>query len=224
MARKKEAKKPIWIAMVVDESGSMERTAGETISGMNTYIDDRVKDAEKFGVDTKFWLTKFSTGVRAPFGGLNIEDVPEITSKNYVPSGWTALYDAVGMTIDNLSNLESHEDIAPKILCVIITDGEENMSKVHTRESVKTLIEAKSARGNWTFVFMGANQDSWQNAGGMGIARGNTVNYSQASTARSFRRMSASNSQVYGMSAGSTDCLLASTQDAKGNLILDDNS
>ena len=48
-----------------------------------------------------------------------------------------------------------------------ITDGEENASRELTRGQVVDLVRTKEAEG-WTFVFLGAGLDAYDEAGAMG--------------------------------------------------------
>ncbi len=61
-------------------------------------------------------------------------------------------------------------------LVVVFTDGEENSSHVWTRSRLFKRIAELRDRG-WTFVFLGANQDSYAEAGSLGIASGSTSNF-----------------------------------------------
>ncbi len=63
------------------------------------------------------------------------------------------------------------------IIVVILTDGMENASREWTRAQVFELItEAENA--GWQFIFLGANQDSWEVSQNLGIRRGAVVDWS----------------------------------------------
>jgi hypothetical protein len=55
-----------------------------------------------------------------------------------------------------------------RAMIVIFTDGMENQSERHTRESISALIKERENQG-WAFSYMGANHDAWAGAGAMGI-------------------------------------------------------
>merc|ERR1719265_126103 len=63
-----------------------------------------------------------------------------------------------------------------KIVVVTFSDGQENASREFTRKSIFDRIE-KLRREGWTFVFLGANQDSYGEGGKMGFGAGNTQNF-----------------------------------------------
>ena len=85
----------------------------------------------------------------------------------------TPLYDAIDRTIDYA---ERTSDGSPDVVIVVFTDGHENASRKATRQSVFNKIEEKKKRG-WTFVFLGANIDSYATGGSMGYSAGSTMNY-----------------------------------------------
>ena len=58
-----------------------------------------------------------------------------------------------------------------------MTDGEENSSKEYTQIEMKVMIEERTKKGNWTFVYLGANQDSYVNAQKFGIPQMNVANF-----------------------------------------------
>jgi hypothetical protein len=77
---------------------------------------------------------------------------------------------------------------------IILTDGVENSSHTYTKSHLKDLIEAKMKDG-WTFVYLGANQDAFAEAGSIGIAPSCTMNFEGVKTPDAFNRLSAAMSQ-----------------------------
>lgn len=69
------------------------------------------------------------------------------------------------------------EDRPSKVIFVIITDGEENASQRYTSEDVKQRINTQQNTYKWEFVFLGANQDAFVEAGKMGINLSNAMSY-----------------------------------------------
>ena len=66
-------------------------------------------------------------------------------------------------------------------LVVIMTDGLENASRHWTAPAVFERI-ARLRNSGWTFVFLGANQDSYATGSAMGVAEGNTSNFTASPT------------------------------------------
>jgi len=172
------------VVFLLDETGSMSGYRDETISGFNEYIDTLRSNGHK---KIKFTLTTFnSEKIATPYNAVSLDKVQPLTRDTYEPNYTTPLYDAIVETIK-----KTEETLAEKkkrrVLFVIMTDGQENASST-SRQTVFELIKEKESQ-NWTFVFLGANQDSWQAGGAMGMAMGNVANYSQAQTTSAFRGM-----------------------------------
>ncbi len=183
------AKKPQPVVTVIlDKSGSMGSVRQETIEGFNEYLAGLTNDMP----DAMLGLTLFNHAVdtREPQKVSNIEP---LTVETYQPNGSTSLYDAVCSTIKNLRNKVAKDQ---KSLVVIITDGEENTSVKFTEKYLAALIAEQEAKGNWTFVFLGANQDAFAKAGAWGVQAGNTANFNAtgAGIGATFQAMSVSSS------------------------------
>ena len=195
MAKKITTKKETLVNFILDKSGSMSPIVDSTISGFNEYVETLKKDGNKYS----FSLTFFDTEVKQTYKNEPIKGVEKLNRENYSPDGMTALYDAVCRTINEVKNTVKKDQ---KVLTVIMTDGEENSSREYTQEQLKTKIAELEKEGNWSFVFLGANQDSWANASKIGISQMNTANFvaTDAGMAKSMRTM-ASNTGNFAMSA-----------------------
>ncbi len=60
------------------------------------------------------------------------------------------------------------------------------------KEEITAKISLREEAGNWTFVYMGADQDAWSVASNLGFAQGNVMSYASASTAASFNNLASS--------------------------------
>lgn len=160
-----------WLIFVVDRSGSMESIRADMIGGFNAFI----KSQNNLG-DCKAFFYQFDDIYEAVFEGKDLKDVPQLTKDTFVPRGSTALFDAVGKTINNISALLANltADSKPdKVLVVTITDGMNNTSKEFTPESVAKLVKEKQ-QDKWDFAYIGANQDAWA-VGDLMAFHGNTT-------------------------------------------------
>jgi hypothetical protein len=79
-------------------------------------------------------------------------------------------------------------------MIIIFTDGEENGSTKFSKSQIKEKITQRTSEG-WTFVYMGANQDSFAEAGDIGIAPAATLDFDVTRTPDAFRALSATASQ-----------------------------
>jgi len=58
----------------------------------------------------------------------------------------------------------------------VFTDGLENASRRWTRDTIFGRIDELKPKG-WTFVFLGANQDSYESGHALGLADGSVSNW-----------------------------------------------
>jgi len=189
------------VNFILDETGSMISCKEATISGFNEYIKNLQKEKNKI----YFSLTTFnSSGIKTPYVKTLIQDIKPLTPETYQPNNLTPLYDAIAKTVKAVEKTNSK-----KILCVIMSDGEENASKEYTRTKLFDLIKDKEKEG-WNFIYLGANQDSWQVGNAIGLSKGNVMNYSTANMQNVMRGLS-----------GSTACY-ASSQDIQTVNFFDD--
>jgi len=192
---KKVAKKKLTtlVHLLLDESGSMGSCLESTISGYNEYLKTLKKDDSDIVL---FTFTKFnSSGIKVVHDGIDLKDVPELNKDTYQPDDLTPLYDAIKTSITAAEKqLKSNKDA--RVLFIIMTDGQENASKT-TQKVAFDLIQTKGKEG-WTFVYLGANQDSYAVGSQMGISKGNTVNYGTAKIKTAFRGLANSTTQYRG--------------------------
>jgi uncharacterized protein YegL len=168
------------ITVLLDRSGSMEDIREDTIGGFNRFLDDQKKQPGQANLT----LVQFDTAYEMHLYSVNIHNVAPLTRATFQPRGGTALLDAMGKAIDQTGQrLEKmHESQRPaNVMFVIITDGEENSSRVYAGEAGHALIMGKvkhqSEAYNWTFVFLGANQDAIQTGASLGILATNSLSY-----------------------------------------------
>lgn len=182
------------LVFVLDRSGSMSGLEEDTIAGFNTMLK---KQKGEVNVTTVL----FADELEELYFRKRIDDVSEMTDKEYFVQGTTALLDVIGKTIHKmiLSEKKQEEKNKGPVIFVIITDGYENASRVYTYESVKKLIE-KQKKSGWEFLFLGANMDAVREAGNFGISsdravafhndkQGVALNYKVVGNTLSFMRM-----------------------------------
>ena len=158
--------KPTQIVVVLDRSGSMQSIATPTVDGLNSFI----KEQRNAKGDATLTLVQFDHEYQVDYTARPINEVKDlINGETFQPNGTTALFDAVGKTINDLNTTDD-------VIFVIITDGHENASKEYDQKKVFGLIEEKKNMG-WNFLFLGANQDAIKAGASMGISANNSVNY-----------------------------------------------
>jgi uncharacterized protein YegL len=168
------------IAIILDRSGSMFSIREDTIGGFNTFI----KDQKKISGSANITLTSFNHEVERVRNCEDIKEIKEITLEDYIPAGFTALYDGIGTTLDDLkANIDKrNEDDKPeKVVVVIITDGMENASKEYNQKQIKEKIESLQKDNDWEFIYLGANQDAFEAGGELGIPKYGTAKWKSTS-------------------------------------------
>lgn len=186
------------ITVVLDRSGSMGIVQNDTKGGFDAFVQEQAKSP----VEAVLTLVQFDTIYEFVHESKPIKNVPPL---DFQPRGATALLDALGRAITETGKRLKDMDEAKRperVVFVIITDGEENSSHEYKREQILDMIKHQREAYKWEFVFLGANQDSFAQAGSIGIPINTTMNYGQnkagvkgmfAATALNLRRMSETN-------------------------------
>lgn len=163
------------LVFVLDRSGSMSGLESDTIGGFNAMLQKQKAEDGKAYVTTVLFDDKYEL----LHDRIDIRGVAELTDEEYFVRGSTALYDAVGKTVQKLRNVLKHtavEQRADKVLFVITTDGMENSSREYSAAKIKTLTETQRKAG-WEFLFLGANIDAAAAAEEIGIAKDRSIQY-----------------------------------------------
>lgn len=163
------------VKILLDKSSSMGNVRDATISGFNQYINTLKQDtANEYRVS----LTLFNTQMDEKYVSKPLGEIEALTQENYLPDGGTALYDAACKTLDKMSDLLcDYCKGEVRNVIVILTDGQENSSSAYTGQNFRSMVENLQRKDNYTFVYLGANQDSWANAQNWGFQMANVANY-----------------------------------------------
>ena len=152
------------LIFVMDRSGSMSGSEDDTIGGFNSFI----KREKAKNLNTHVTTILFDDQYEVLYKRKPISEVGELTREEYWVRGCTALLDAIGKTINTLD-----KEIDNKVLFIIMTDGMENSSHEFSKEQIRNLID----NHKWEFLYIGADIDSYSEAGHLGIMRSRVANY-----------------------------------------------
>ena len=193
---------PVHISVVLDRSGSMASIADDVVGGFNTFLAEQRKQ-EGGGRVT---LVQFDG--QDPFevliDGENLDTVGDLNPARYIPRGNTPLYDAVGRMIAKVdAEILERADAAKPIedqIVVIVTDGYENSSREFSGKMLFDLIETRKGRA-WTFVFLGADESTFEEGEAMGVSSANTARWEATGvgTAAMFSQVSQATSSYRAM-------------------------
>lgn len=174
-------KEYVKIINIIDRSSSMSSMLDVAINGFNAFLEDQ----KSVDGDALVSTVQFSNLYNVTYENLDIQKCEYFNRNNYRPGGSTALYDAIGKTIEHevdlLGNLPKGKR-PEKTLCVILTDGEENSSRQFSKEKIKELIGEMKEDFNWEFIFLAANEEAAIAAETMGISSGNAYAFTNTSS------------------------------------------
>ena len=159
------------ITILLDRSGSMANIAKDMEGGINTFLKEQAKLPGTCFVSLHQFDDEFET-VFEKQKLFKTKPVPEVVLK---PRGSTALIDSAMKAIT-----KAKENTLDKNIVVIITDGCENSSKECKTADVQKLIKELDATDAWSFVFLGADQDSFGEAVNLGMTRSSAMNYTKS--------------------------------------------
>jgi Mg-chelatase subunit ChlD len=170
------------ITLVVDRSGSMESVRGDAEGGINAFLAEQAKAPG----EALLTLVEFDDKYEFLHRGVPVGEVPRYTLR---PRGMTALLDAVGRGINETGERLAamrEEERPGLVIFVVMTDGHENASGEFSKEQVKAMIERQQREFSWHFTFLGADQDAFAEAEGMGIAASGTAKFSKSKMQKAY--------------------------------------
>lgn len=160
------------LLVVFDRSGSMSSMWTEATGAFKQFVEDQKKVPGAATLTTTMFDTHYDFAHRnAPLLEANADAV-----LSYPPRGMTALFDAVGKTINEALTQPTKE--GTRTLLAIITDGQENSSREFSRDQIRALIENVQKGMGWEVVFLGANMDAVQVGATIGVRSSKSATFS----------------------------------------------
>ena len=164
------------ITIILDRSGSMESVKTDTIGGFNSFLSEQQKVTGEASIS----LMQFDDQYDVVYTNKDISSADKLTEETFKPRGMTAMYDAIGRTINSVGQrlAETSENERPdKVVFVILTDGFENASKEFSANKINEMISHQKDKYSWEFIFIGANQDAALSAKAIGIGADAALTY-----------------------------------------------
>ena len=193
------------IICILDRSGSMAGIMSDSIGGFNTFL----KQQKALPDEATITVALFDDKYELLYDSVDIKKAEELTNKVWYPRGTTALYDAIGKTINtDRAKLRSLGKEAPaKVLVCVVTDGLENASQEYKgdpgRERIKSLIK-ECENDDWNFIYLAANQNAFAVGSSFGISYANTHTYNATSAGVAGMSMTLNNATTSYRSMSST--------------------
>ena len=154
------------LVFIIDKSGSMSGLEKDTIGGFNSMLKKQKQEEGEAYLSTVLFDTRETVlydRETVLYDRIDIGKVPEMTDRDYIPGGCTALLDALGGAIHHIATIHRYareEDRPAKTMFIIITDGYENSSRRYGVEEVRAMIKKEQEKYGWEFLFLGANIDA----------------------------------------------------------------
>jgi len=89
------------IIVIMDHSGSMMNVREEALGGFNSFLSDQ----KSVPGEASMTLVLFNYRVTTLYEALPLENACELTVSTYRPIGFTALFDAIGITFNKVVTL-----------------------------------------------------------------------------------------------------------------------
>lgn len=179
----------VYHLVVVDESGSMQRIARQTVDGCNETISHiKLLQKKSEGIQKHYLSLYFFMGGNMRYARKNqpIDRVDLITEKDYTPCSNTPLYDALGHTLNDLERVMNKDSGNPLGYVTVITDGYENSSHRFGLYDVRRIISRMKENGV-VFSFIGANIDVDKVASDLNIGNATQFNQTDEGTRNMWR-------------------------------------
>jgi len=157
--------------ILLDRTGSMATLWDEAVTSVNTYVNELADDS----ADDRVTLVAFDQHDGMQFDVLR-DAVPIVEWKalaidEVTPRGCTPLLDALVRIITRAEEVNND-----KTAFVVMTDGHENASKEVTTDAARAALD-RVEKKKWQVNFLGANFDGFDQATGLGVDRGQTMNF-----------------------------------------------
>jgi len=172
-----DPKRVLHVAVVIDESGSMNNLKPFVVKTFNDQLEVLKKESDE-KLETRVSVLTFSYPERINFlrWETDVHEVEPMTEKEYNPDGGTALFDSIGMMMDRLREVDDYLSENSAFLLMIITDGEENSSRRYGYKQIKSLLDEMEATKRWTVTYYGSEPKAMQE--NFNIHSGNTMTFS----------------------------------------------
>jgi len=154
------------MVLVLDCSGSMSTAKSDIIGGVNEMIKQQRDIDPEQNKNVRFNIIRFNSIVE-DVRDETLENVSFLTAEDYVPGGLTALYDAIGTSIEKYKNEKN-------VIMLITTDGQENASRTYNWKRVTEMIAECREKNGWNFIYLSEDIDTFEQGNSMGLNHSST--------------------------------------------------
>ncbi len=151
------------IVLILDSSGSMATQKNDIIGGVNEMISQQRAAFPEENNNVFFNIVMFSSYI-TPLPDNTLESITPLTPETYKCTGSTALYDAMGQTMDRFRNEND-------VILVIATDGEENCSRQYNHKTITSMVRDFREQKDWNFIYLSEDIDTFKQGSSIGMSR-----------------------------------------------------
>ncbi|MFM1769024.1 MAG: hypothetical protein RJA22_1553 [Verrucomicrobiota bacterium] len=179
------------ITLVVDRSGSISSIHKSLLAGINQFLAEQAKEAGRARIS----LVRFDDQYEPVWERIPLSEVLPLQDGDLVPRGGTALYDAMGRTLERTHdyiNQLAPADRPERVVMAVFTDGHENSSRRFTHATLQDLIGRRRQKDDWQILFLAASPDVVEEARHLGVDDKLCMQYeaTDAGTAEGFTHLS----------------------------------
>ena len=141
----------------------MQSLSNQVILSFNDFLEEQKTMEGEATVS----LVQFNHEYSLLYEGIDLQNAKQLNTDNYHAIGNTALFDAIGRTIQ-----ETKERVKPgtaDVVFVITTDGLENASQEYSGSQIKDMISECETDYGWHFMYLAANDDAFDQHRSLGI-------------------------------------------------------
>lgn len=143
------------IFVLLDVSGSMSGKEAAMVEAVNSALE-----ATPIGADLPVTITMFNNKMRTLVEREALSKKPRITLEQYKTNGSTALYDAIGKTLEECPNGST---------IIVATDGEDTSSSDYKVHTIKEVIEGARTLRGIVFMFVCEGENALQEGYSIGL-------------------------------------------------------
>ena len=159
------------IFCLIDKSSSMTSFRYDAIDGFNEFLREQKEIQDSANLTLCLFDKEWSVAIER----MNLKDIPELTKKTYKLGRGTSLYDSIAKTIGYATVVveKYQEEALPKVVVMVLTDGEDSTSSAATEKDVADFVADCSQLG-WEFFFLTTSRKAFDMSASMGFAPENT--------------------------------------------------
>lgn len=160
------------VFILLDRTGSMASLWEEAVTSVNAYVHELKMDQANDRI-TLAAFDAYDSGMQFDVlrQGVAIGEWKDVEVDEVLPRGMTPLLDALMRIITRAEEVDNE-----KTAIVVMTDGHENASTEVSKEDVRAALD-RVEKKNWQVNFLGANFDGFDQAAGLGVAHGVSMNF-----------------------------------------------